>query len=477
MLDSNVEQLWDGRQNLVHLKEIVLTSSSKLIEIPDLSLATNLEYLELGRCFLIKEFPKVPLKIKYLSLFKTAIEEVPSTICNLKSLAGLDLGGCRRLKNIPTSIYKLKPLTLFGLCYQSNKRESQLEANIHLRELTDQLVWLSNVENLNLSGSNFREIPLAIKELNNLSALLLEDCKRLQSLPQLPMNLNYISASNCISLETVASPLSTAAKGKFDSHRNYIWFNFSNCWKLDQNARNIIAADVESRLLHWEDFYPGTLLSQIAAANISFSGSDVLDWFNYKSSGSSLTAKLPPHWCKDELFSLVFCVVIEFNKFPRCCKEDYFYYNFHIRNNRGDSFHTKGGTMFPWRCENDIQSNQVFLVYDQSLVNNWGILIPEEAADEVDEISVDFWVGNDSINTVKNCGLHLLYTQDIEDRYRRSVVQPNFACGDLTQFSLKQDCVDDVEESVIQDAKDNVDNPVEDSDPVRRKKMKGKLFH
>ncbi|XP_038719767.1 disease resistance-like protein DSC1 [Tripterygium wilfordii] len=470
MPNSCVKRLWNGRQNLVHLKEMDLSFSKNLIDIPDLSLATNLQKLLLYGCFLIKKFPKVSLKIQCLGLGGTAIEEVPSTICNLKSLILLELGGSTRLKNL-TSIYKLKPLWHFGLCCPSKKREHQQEVNIHLRELTDHLVWLSSLQSLNLSRNNFQKIPFAIKQLTNLIFLNLNDCKRLQSLPQLPMNVRCMYAANCISLEMVASPLSTTARGVFDDHQDYIWFDFANCCKLDKNAINSTAADVESRLRHWEVTYPETLLSKnTGAACMVFSGGDVPDWFDYKSSGSSLTAKLSPHWCNDELFCLIFCVVIEFKQFPSYCKDNDFYYNCRIRNKVGDSFSANGDFGFTWRFENAIQSSQVFLVYDQSLVNNWRIT--GEAYDG-DEISIEFCVGEDSINccTVKKCGVHLVYTQEIEDRYCGSVIQPNSLCGDLTQFSLKQYYVDDVKELVIQDAKDNVSNPVEDSASVRRKEM------
>ncbi|XP_038719759.1 disease resistance protein RPS6-like isoform X3 [Tripterygium wilfordii] len=508
MPNSHVERLWNGRQNLVHLKEIDLSYSKKLIEIPDLSLATNLQELvlmfcdrlknlqvrnisnlkclNLRGCSLIKKFPEVSLEIQYLYLDGTAIEEVPSTICNLKSLIALDLGGCTRLKSLPTSIYKLKPLVDFGVRFPLKRREHQQEVNIHLRELTDLFVWLSSVERLNLSGNNFQKIPVAIKQLTNLIHLNLEDCRRLQSLPELPMNIQFIYAANCISLEMVASPLSTAARGVFDSCKaqDDTVFHFPNCWKLDQNARNSIVADVESRLLHGKAIYPESIVNT-GVANIIFPGGDVPDWFKYKSGESSLTAKLPPHWCNAELFCLVFSIVLDFKDFPKYSNLCFVNYNCHIRTDRDDSFSANCGLEFIWRSEDAIQSTQVCLVYNQSLVNDWR-RIPKEA-DDADEISIEFYAEEDAINycVVKKCGVHLLYTRDIEDRNCCSVVQPNSPCGDLTHFFLKQDCVDDVEESVTQDAKDsggyndssfNVGNPIEKLAPVlSRKKMKWKL--
>ncbi|XP_038719764.1 disease resistance-like protein DSC1 isoform X2 [Tripterygium wilfordii] len=360
MCNSHVERLWNGRQNLVHLKKIFLSNSNKLIEIPDLSLAINLECLYLGGCSRLKKFPEVSLKIQVLILDGTAIEEIPSTICNLKSLVALDLAGCTRLRHLPTNIYKLKSLWHFGLCFPLKKREHQQEVNIHLRELTELFVWLSSVETLNLSGNNFQKIPVAIKQLTNLKNLILEDCRRLQSLPQLPKNVRFIYAASCISLETVASPLSMAARGDFGSYPDYMpfefEFHFQNCWKLDQNARNSIVSEVESKLLHLKANHQESEVDT-RPSKIIFPGGDVPEWFNYKSRGSSLTVKLPTHWCNAELFCLVFCIVLECNDLPKYFIRYVVHYNFHIRNNKGVNIsHTSFECL--WSSEDAIQSNQ-----------------------------------------------------------------------------------------------------------------------
>nr|VDD39982.1 unnamed protein product [Brassica oleracea] len=46
-----------------------------------------------------------------------------------------------------------------------------------------------------------------IKKLHHLKSLYLKHCQNLVSLPVLPSNLQYLDAHGCISLETVAKPM------------------------------------------------------------------------------------------------------------------------------------------------------------------------------------------------------------------------------------------------------------------------------
>ncbi|XP_038720975.1 disease resistance-like protein DSC1 [Tripterygium wilfordii] len=293
------------------------------------------------------------------------------------------------------------------------------------------------------------------------------------------MNVDRLYARNCVSLETVASPLTTATRGEFPS--GYIEFNFSNCFKLDQNAQNSIVADAKLKLLHWEATCPETFSQITKAARVSFMGGDMPDWFKYKSMGSSLTAKLPKHWCNAELFCLVFAVVLEFKDFPRYGRFSILKYDCHIRNNIGDS--SSGNDWFElaaWGIKDVIQSNHVLLSYGQPLLNDWR-MIPKEA-DDADVISVEFYVGEDSTKycKVKECGIHLLYRHDTKDE-STSTIEDN-SPSSSSQFFCNPVCMDDdMEETLIGDAKSNgcyndnccnMANLVEDSALVMRKKMR-----
>ncbi|KAE8678081.1 hypothetical protein F3Y22_tig00111445pilonHSYRG00112 [Hibiscus syriacus] len=54
---SRVELLWEGKQDLVNLKVISLVDSTNLVRIPDLSSATNLEFINFSNCTKLLELP------------------------------------------------------------------------------------------------------------------------------------------------------------------------------------------------------------------------------------------------------------------------------------------------------------------------------------------------------------------------------------------------------------------------------------
>ncbi|GMN55700.1 hypothetical protein TIFTF001_024817 [Ficus carica] len=64
--DSKLEKLWDGVQNLGSLKILNLQRSENLTEIPDLSLALNLEELHLSYCGSLEHLPTSTGKLESL---------------------------------------------------------------------------------------------------------------------------------------------------------------------------------------------------------------------------------------------------------------------------------------------------------------------------------------------------------------------------------------------------------------------------
>lgn len=71
-------------QPLVNLKKLILDSSYRLKEIPNLSNVTNLETLSLSSC--------------------SSLVELPSSIRNLHKLEKLIMRSCKKLRVIPTNI-------------------------------------------------------------------------------------------------------------------------------------------------------------------------------------------------------------------------------------------------------------------------------------------------------------------------------------------------------------------------------------
>ncbi|KAL0689022.1 hypothetical protein Bca4012_088699 [Brassica carinata] len=136
MMNSQLEKLWEGTQSLQSLWMMDLSGCETLVEIPDLSMATQLEFLKLKNCkslvmlpssiknlnrlvslnmdgctmLELKNFPQISTNIEYLYLDDTGIEEIPSWIEKMSHLKKLRMPRCQKLKNVSLNIFKLKYL-------------------------------------------------------------------------------------------------------------------------------------------------------------------------------------------------------------------------------------------------------------------------------------------------------------------------------------------------------------------------------
>ncbi|KAK8473258.1 hypothetical protein PHAVU_001G093900 [Phaseolus vulgaris] len=248
MWNSKLKKLWDGIQNLVNLKTIFLDDSRDLIEIPDLSMAENLEkvslydceslcqlhpsilslpilkylilsgckaiqsinlhskslnVLRLRGCSSLNEFSVTSEEMTHLDLSQTAIRELLSPMISLPKLTYLYLSGCRHIVNINVHLKSLRVLTLVGC---SNLKEfSVASEKLTLLELPDTAICvlpssighLLSLEELDLRGTNIECLPASIKSLSMLRVLWLNDCKKLVSLLELPPSLRELYINDC----------------------------------------------------------------------------------------------------------------------------------------------------------------------------------------------------------------------------------------------------------------------------------------
>ncbi|XP_044470072.1 disease resistance protein RPP2B-like [Mangifera indica] len=171
MPNSKVEKLWTGNQVLVNLKHIDLSDSKHLRRIPDLSLMPNLESLELDTC--------------------TNLLESFSSIHNLHKLVILNLQGCKSLKNlsISDSCQSLRQVFLSGcsnletIQYLPDTVEELYLNNTAIKELLS-IEHLFRLEMLNLENcSRLERLPNSIRELKSLKELYLLNCSKLDRLP------------------------------------------------------------------------------------------------------------------------------------------------------------------------------------------------------------------------------------------------------------------------------------------------------
>ena len=74
----------------------------------------------------------------------------------------------------------------------------------NVQTIPNALGCLSSLELLNLRGNNFVSLPESIIQLSNLRYLYMGGRSHLRMLPKLPLNIKYIEATMCTSLETLS---------------------------------------------------------------------------------------------------------------------------------------------------------------------------------------------------------------------------------------------------------------------------------
>lgn len=142
-----------------------LRDSLDLIELPDLSYATNLEKLDLGGCL--------------------SLVELPTSIRNLHKLRDLDMEGCIDIVVLPTDI-NLESLNCLNLKGCSKLR--------NFPEIS------TNISNLYLDGTAIEEIPSWIENISRLSYLSMNGCNELKKISPNISKLKLlveVDISNC----------------------------------------------------------------------------------------------------------------------------------------------------------------------------------------------------------------------------------------------------------------------------------------
>ncbi|KAG5255296.1 disease resistance protein [Salix suchowensis] len=347
--ESKVEKLWSGKQNLLNLKGINLSSSRCLTELPDLSKANNLEvpssfqHLEklkrldltdchnlitlprridskcleqlfITGCSNIRNCPDTYADIGYLDLSGTSVEKVPLSI----KLRQISLTGCKNITKFPVISENIRVLLLDRTAIEEVPSSIELLTNLvslhmfdckRLSKLPSSICKLKFLENFYLSGCSrletFPEIKRPMKSLRTLylgrtaikklpssirhqkSLIFLElDGASIKELPELPPSLCILSARDCESLETISS--STLSQS--------IRLNLANCFRFDQNA---IMEDMQMKI---QSGNIGDMFQILSP------GSEIPHWFINRSWGSSVAIQLPSDCHK--LKAIAFCLIV-----------------------------------------------------------------------------------------------------------------------------------------------------------------------
>ncbi|XP_044475734.1 disease resistance protein RPV1-like [Mangifera indica] len=199
MQNNNLKQLWTGIKNLACLKYIDLSHSRHLLEVPDLSKASNLERLILRDCtslvnlpigiqsrslrdvFLfgcsnLNTAPRVSGNMERLCLDGTAIKTLSFSIESPSRLVELNLKNCLSLESLPNSLCNLTSLQKLDLSGLSN-----------LKMVPE---FPPEIQELYLDGTAVKELFSSIGKVSSLRRLSLRNCSSLESLPSSLCNSN-----------------------------------------------------------------------------------------------------------------------------------------------------------------------------------------------------------------------------------------------------------------------------------------------
>ncbi|KAF3506530.1 hypothetical protein F2Q69_00000440 [Brassica cretica] len=141
---------------------------------------------------MFKRFPQISTNIRVLDIRGTAIEQVPPSIRSWPSVEYLGMSYFENLKDFP---HALERITCLGF-----------------------------------TDTEIQEVPCWVKRLSSLCGFVLKGCRKLVSLPPIIDSICTMDASDCESLEIVECSF----------HHPWAELNFSNCFKLNQVARDLI---------------------------------------------------------------------------------------------------------------------------------------------------------------------------------------------------------------------------------------------
>lgn len=284
------------------LKWLTLLNLKDCKRLHSLPHEINMESLEifiLYGCSRLRNFSEIGrdmTRLLELYLDGTAIEELPSSFKHLTGLILLNLQECENISNFPQvicSLTSLKILNLLGCNIQPPKSWHFLGLSFiyatlilwknsffiaqHLElelinlfmprsfsgsrslvslDLSDcnlldgafpgDLGYLSFVQFLILSKSNFTRLPDSISQLPKLRVLYVDNYSRLQALPNLPLSTQFVIARGCASLQNY-NEVVECTPGE-------VGYTFINCLSLVEDKECKIM-EVSLQYIHFQPLW------------------------------------------------------------------------------------------------------------------------------------------------------------------------------------------------------------------------------
>nr|AFP55569.1 TIR-NBS-LRR [Rosa rugosa] len=430
----NLEKLvLEGCTNLVKihpsitlLKRLKIWNFRNCKSIKSLPSEVNMEFLEtfdVSGCSKLKMIPEFVGQTKTLSklcIGGSAVENLPSSFERLsKSLVELDLNGIV-IREQPYSLFLKQNLrvSFFGLfprkspcpltpLLASLKHFSSLtqlklnDCNLCEGEIPNDIGYLSSLELLQLRGNNFVNLPASIHLLSKLKRINVENCKRLQQLPELPATDELrVVTDNCTSLQVFPDPPNLSRCPEF-------WLSGINCFSAvgNQGFRYFLYSRLKQLLEEtpWSLYY----------FRLVIPGSEIPEWFNNQSVGDSVIEKLPSYACNSKWIGVALCFLIVPQDNPSAVPEvrhlDPFTRVFCCWNKN-----CSGHGRLVTTVKQIVSDHLLFAVLPKFIWKPQNCL--EDTCTEIKFVFVvDQTVGNSRGLQVKKCGARILYEHDTEE--------------------------------------------------------------
>nr|AFP55562.1 TIR-NBS-LRR [Rosa rugosa] len=439
----NLEKLvLEGCTNLVEvhqstglLQKLRILNLRNCKSIKSLPSEVHMEFLETfdvsgcSKLKMIPEFVGQMKRLSRLSLSGTAVEKLPSIEHLSESLVELDLSGIV-IREQPYSLFLKQNLIVssFGLfprksphplipLLASLKHFSSLttlklnDCNLCEGELPNDIGSLSSLEWLYLGGNNFSTLPASIHLLSKLRYINVENCKRLQQLPELSANDVLSRTDNCTSLQLFPDPPDLCRI------TTSFWLNCVNCLSMvgNQDASyflySVLKRWIEIQVLTRCDMtvhMQETHRRPLESLKVVIPGSEIPEWFNNQSVGDRVTEKLPSDECYSKLIGFAVCALIVPQDNPSAVPEE---------SNLPDTCHI----VRLWNNYGfDIAS--VGIPVKQFVSDHLYLLVllnpfrkPENCLEFEFSFEIRRAVGNNRGMKVKKCGVRALYEHDTEE--------------------------------------------------------------
>ncbi|KAB5516525.1 hypothetical protein DKX38_027173 [Salix brachista] len=153
------------------------------------------------------------------------------------------------------------------------------DCNLREGALPEHIGCLSSLMSLDLSRNDFVSLPRSINKLSGLQMLVLEDCRMLESLPEVPSKVQTVNLNGCISLKEIPDPIKLSSSKRSE-------FLCLNCWELytHNDQDNMGFTMLERYLQGLSNPRPGF--------GVVVPGNEIPGWFNYQKKGSSINVQV-----------------------------------------------------------------------------------------------------------------------------------------------------------------------------------------